>query len=391
MFLHKHLLQTVQDETILIQLKRKTDQMFAFCSSANCRRIELLQYFGEVYEKSNCQACDNCLDEIEQIDGTIIAQKILSCVYRLNQRFGLNYVIDVLSGSKKKEILGRGHDRLSTYNILHEHSKQELRYYIFSLINMGFLLITQTEYPLLHLTPSSKKILFQNYPVRFRKRIYKTAKQSKNQVLEYDNSLFIELQELRREIAALENTPSYIVFHDKTLLEMAAYYPQNNEELLRINGVGPQKILQYGSQFLECIQHFCKTHNIKSLIHTKTEPKSANKTASEPKLETTPKEPGVNTVEQTLNLLRDKKSIEEIAKIRSLSPRTVSEHVSRLIELGIFKDIFCVIDQNKLLQILEVISTVGCQKLTPIKERLDETFSWDEISIAVGYHKTQKQ
>ena len=133
--LQKRLSDDILDSAARYQSRRKTEQLFALCSSINCRRNELLIYFGET-PPDKCQRCDNCIDTIKMEDGTIIAQKILSCIYRLDQRFGVNYVVDVLAGSKSQVILDRRHDRLSTYGLLADLAKKDIRQYLFYLVNI---------------------------------------------------------------------------------------------------------------------------------------------------------------------------------------------------------------------------------------------------------------
>ena len=160
------------------QLRRKSEQMLSLCNSASCRRKELLQYFGETYEKESCDLCDNCCDDVAIIDGTIIAQKILSCVYRLKQRFGVSYAIDVLYGAKTKLIKQRYHDQLSTYGILADLPKLEIRHYIFTLINQGYLTVSEGDYPILCLTKNARAVLFEKKAVEFRKKWLKPKETS---------------------------------------------------------------------------------------------------------------------------------------------------------------------------------------------------------------------
>lgn len=256
--IYKHLLNEFQDTTVKNQMNRKTELMFAFCTSLNCRRKEILRYFGETYLAETCSNCDSCLDEIEKMDGTVIAQKILSCVYRLNQRFGMNYVIDVLRGSKSADIVRRNHQELSTYNLMPEFSKKELRYFILSLVNMGYLTFSQDQYPVMLLTEPSKEILFQKKEIFFRKKIFK----QKTEKVDYNQALFEKLKLLRKELATQEQIPPYMVFEDRTLIEMSTYYPLNLEELLYINGVGEKKLATYGDTFSKVIFDFCTKNQI---------------------------------------------------------------------------------------------------------------------------------
>ena len=258
LMVQKTLQDTVLNEQVRQNLRRKIDQMLALCNSADCRRKDILSYFGETYSQQSCGNCDNCLTPPQMIDGTVIAQKILSCVYRLNQYFGMTYVVDVLRGSKKKDIMNRGHDRLSTYGLLAEMPTTEIRHYIFTLINQGYLRVTEDQYPILKLTEQSKKILFEKEPVTFKSMTFKADKEKPSksrskaaQVMSADDhEVFLALKAIRMEIATKIGAPPFVVFHDKTLMEMAFAKPTTDDALLDINGVGPSKLEKYGSAFL---------------------------------------------------------------------------------------------------------------------------------------------
>ena len=153
--IYKTFLEDLEDPVIRRQMKAKTESMYRLCTSLKCRRGELLRYFGEIFPQETCGACDNCLEEAEQVEGTIIAQKILSCVYRLKQNVGMRMVTDVLRGSKNQNILSRGYDQLSTYGLLSDISEQEVRYYIECLLHLGLLKLTEGEYPVLKWTEES--------------------------------------------------------------------------------------------------------------------------------------------------------------------------------------------------------------------------------------------
>jgi ATP-dependent DNA helicase RecQ len=267
MGMYKRFLIDVEDEAVRSHMFIKIEQMFAFCNSTECRRIELLHYFGEKYEHEKCDSCDTCLDEVEKIDGTIIAQKILSCVYRLRENFGTQYVIDVLRGSKNERLLFNKHDLISTYNLMPEYSKLDIKQYIMSLINMGYLQFGDGEFPTIKLTVKSKNILDGSESVFFRaKQIKDKIKpdylDSKDNKTVSDFDLFEKLRVLRKKIAQTENVPPYIIFNDKTLKEMSTNCPQNDKTFLDINGVGQVKLKLYGKQFIDLIKDHCNSIRI---------------------------------------------------------------------------------------------------------------------------------
>jgi ATP-dependent DNA helicase RecQ len=252
-------LNQISDEAVRRTIQAKTEQMLMLCRSSQCRRRELLRYFGETYESSNCNSCDRCLDNTE-LDETIVAQQILSCVYRLKYQFGIKHVIDVLRGAKTKMIFDRGHDRLSTYNLMPQYSEEDLRHYISILIEKGLLERSGGEYPILRWTATSPNVVRGTQKVMMRKRIEKAARPKKGGDLQYDIALFTKLSRLRQKYAQEMRVPAFVIFGDRSLIEMARAYPTNREAMLKINGVGPVKWERYGQSFLNVIvQHSAKT------------------------------------------------------------------------------------------------------------------------------------
>jgi ATP-dependent DNA helicase RecQ len=380
LFLHKRLLDEVYSREIRTELRHKVDQVFALCSSIECRRVELLKYFGEEYSKEKCENCDTCLDDIEQINGTTIAQKILSCVYRLRQRFGINYVIDILIGSSRKEILARSHNELPTYNIITDIPKKELRYYIFSLINRDFLALSQGKFPMLKLTLKSKDILLGKEEIYFRKRTYQTIEPEKTDLKEYDKELFSMLSKLRKEIADSENIPPYVVLYDRSLIEISVFFPQTSEQLLLINGIGEHKVKLYGEKFLAQIIEYCEANNI--------QPDIALNNRKKPTPNKSKKSSKMNSPLVTLELINKNYSIEEIAKERNIQTRTARAHIESLINEKQITDISNFVSEEKTKKIIAAIEKVGDERLTPIKNQLGDSFDWDEIGIVRAYQRS---
>ncbi len=235
--------------------KKLLKKMVQFAETKTCRRKVLLSYFDESFELENCNSCDNCANPPEKFDATIIAQKILSCVYRVEQRFGAGYVIDVLTGSTDQKIVRNGHDQLSTYNIVSDFSKNQLRTFIQELIHLEFLEQTQDQYPVLNLTPKSTKILKYHQQVMLYLPAVRKDKKMKKDYGE-NPELFEKLRTLRKRLADEQNVPPYIIFSDTTLKEMANSQPKTEEEFAEIKGVGKQKLTRYADDFLNEIKYF---------------------------------------------------------------------------------------------------------------------------------------
>lgn len=230
-----------------------------------CRRKPILSYFGESASADTCSNCDNCTSAPTPLtDITIFAQKFLSCVKRADEKFGAGHIVDILLGSKNEKVLRWEHDRLSTYGIGTELTKKQWMHIARQLLTMGYLK-QEGEYHTLSLTARALESL------RKRETIFGVVKEAervrtkggKKEEIEYNSALFALLRQKRKEMADEAGVPPYVIFSDKTLVEMAAYYPQSRASLLNISGVGQVKSMQYGEEFLEVIKAYCEKHGLK--------------------------------------------------------------------------------------------------------------------------------
>jgi ATP-dependent DNA helicase RecQ len=373
---YKTFLEDVEDPVIRKQMKAKTESMYRLCTSLRCRRYELLRYFGENFLQEACGACDNCLEEAEQIDGTIIAQKILSCVYRLKQNVGIRMMIDVMRGSKNQVLLSRGYDQVSTYGLLRDLPEQEVRYYIESLLHLHLLKLTEGEYPVLKWTEQSPAVVNGQQLVYFKKRSFKAPKEERERLkrretvtLHYDEHLFEVLRQLRLQIAREEEVPPYVVFSDRALQEMAVSFPQTQSEFVKINGVGPIKWVKYGEKFIEVIRP-----------HAKQNPVPEREQVAIPLQRR-------HSQEETVSLYQQGHSLEQIMHIRQLAKSTILTHLAEAIEQGVDLDLSSLVSIEKQVIIGAVIAEVGAERLVPIKEKLPAEFSYDDIRLVAAYHR----
>jgi ATP-dependent DNA helicase RecQ len=211
----------------------------------------------------HCGNCDVCLDPPARFDATVEAQKALSCVYRVQQRFGIKHVIDVLRGGDTERIRSLGHDRLSTYGIGSDKSEPEWLSIFRQLIHLGFLEQDIGNYSVLKLTPAARPLLRGEITLELAKpRIKETTRKGKRArstagLATNDEPLFDELRRLRKELADAEGKPPYIVFGDATLVQMAREKPLTEQDLLTISGVGQAKLEKYGADFLDVISAWC--------------------------------------------------------------------------------------------------------------------------------------
>jgi len=235
-----------------------------------CRRKPLLNYFGESYSAGTCSNCDNCTSTPTDLtDITIFAQKFLSCIKRADEKFGAGHIADILLGSKNEKVLRWGHDKLSTYGIGTELTRKQWMHLARQLLTMGYLK-QEGEYRTLSLTARALEALKKRERimgvVQEAERVRKEGKR-KREELEYNHALFAILRQKRKEMADEAGVPPYVIFSDRTLTEMAAYYPQSTASLLNISGVGQVKSSQYGGPFLEVIKAYCEKHGLKERPH----------------------------------------------------------------------------------------------------------------------------
>jgi ATP-dependent DNA helicase RecQ len=287
----------------------KLERMKQFSEATTCRRKILLSYFGELLAE-NCGNCDVCKNPPQFFDGTIIAQKALSVITRLNESEATGIVIDVLRGAHNAAIIDKGYDQLKSHGVGAEISWRDWQQYIIQLINQGFCEIAFHKNNALQLTSFSEKVLFEKEkvyltkPVEFQKQ---EVEEKKSKVGKTKNdSLFERLRKLRHEISLAENIPAYLVFNDATLKEMERARPLCEADFLEISGVGQRKLEVYGEDFIAEILAFSKEKKTK----TKTKKKDTHKV--------------------TFELYKEGLSIDEIADKRNLKSTTIFSHLAKL-------------------------------------------------------------
>ncbi|RKY05835.1 MAG: DNA helicase RecQ, partial [Planctomycetota bacterium] len=264
----KRLMSDMEPEANRIAMV-KLNRIYNYCTSGICRHKAILRYFGQDLDKSNCAACDICLGELDCIeDGLITAQKILSCILRLDQRFGGGYTASVLTGSEDKRILANNHDKLSTYGLLGDYSKRIVHDWIEQLTGQDYIEKTG-EYNVLNVTERGRCVLKGKETPRLLKPAQKPAKVSK--VVEdswqgVDRGLFEALRKLRAIIARKKNVPAYVIFGDAALRDMARRRPSTPRAFLEVKGVGEKKLQQYGEVVLGAIKDYCQANSLQTDI-----------------------------------------------------------------------------------------------------------------------------
>lgn len=344
---------------------QKLQMMVDYCHTSRCLRKYILQYFGESEVPDACDNCSNCNNDSELTDITIEAQKIFSCIVRMKERYGTSLIADVLRGSKNKKIAELGLTGLTTYGILNKHSSQEIKDLINLLAAEEYLCFTEGQYPVVKLTPKAWAVLKSQSKVW--QKIHKQPQQQ-----QADNSLFTLLRDLRRQIAAREKVPPYVIFADSTLKEMSEYYPADVSTMRKIKGVGEIKLERYGSEFMQAIQLYITQHNIS--IDRAPETNSA-------------KTEDIPSHVITLNMYNEGKSLQEIAAERNLKPVTIQDHLVRCSAEGHELNWDRLIPAQFEHMILSTIKELGADKLKPLKEALPEEIDYAAIKAVLCKHK----
>jgi ATP-dependent DNA helicase RecQ len=261
--------ETSTDPEYIQSALRHLNDMDRYCSGANCRHRSLVEYFGQPFAAEACNACDICLGETEEVaDALIVAQKILSCVVRVRESWGVSHVVGVLRGEDTEKIRERQHDQLSTYGLLKGHTRHDVREWIYQLVAQGFLAQSTGEYPILRLGEKAREVLRGFAEVKLRqpavrkkdpgapgasRRGASAPRGEEIGTAEYDRELFQTLRAWRREEAQERGVPPYVIFSDKTLRELARVRPTTLYELRGIYGIGDAKLEAFGSALIEVL------------------------------------------------------------------------------------------------------------------------------------------
>lgn len=357
-----------------------------YADSDICRRVTLLGYFGEKFSTENCGTCDNCLaGEKEQVDITIPAQKFLSCVKRTGERFGIVHVTDVLLGSENQKVLKFGHQNVSTYGIGKELTREQWMLIARQLIQKD--LLAQDEHGSLRLSPKAYDALKNRETILGILEKPQPSRRTMKPTQERD--LFEILRSKRKELADKAGIPPYVIFSDRTLVEMATYFPQSLESLRDINGVGAVKLQRYGRVFLELIQAYCAHRGIPE------KPKRTEK-ASERSGRQVPGDglPGANRLRHTVigEAYNAGKSLDELMEEYRVKAVTIIDHLTRFaLEGNRLRPAEDVRQRSRLSEmtqetVLAAMASEGVDYLRPIYDRLNGAIPFEEIKILRLYY-----
>jgi ATP-dependent DNA helicase RecQ len=345
----------------------KLERMKQYADALSCRRKILLSYFGELVTE-NCGNCDICKNPPAFFDGTIIAQKALSAIIRLQESEALPVIIDFLRGSKNASIYDKGYQNLKTYGVGADISWYDWNQYLIQLINLGYCEIAFHQQNKIKLTPFAQKVLFEGERVQLNtvQKFTKEKPQAKERnIRTIENSLFEILRKLRSEIAKVEEVPAYIIFNDATLRQLEAERPMSDEEFLNIEGVGKAKLEKYGDAFIKAIIEFQKNKTVR-----------AKKEGS--------------TYKETLEMYQSGLSVEEIAIKRSLGVGTITSHLAKLYSDGHPIDLTSFISEKEIAKIaVAKIKLESPNALKPYFEYFEEQLAYDKIRIGLAIIEKQ--
>jgi ATP-dependent DNA helicase RecQ len=343
-----------------------------------------MEYFGETYQNEECGMCDNCLSVDAEVDDlTVQSQKFLSCVARTDQTYGAYYIADVLRGSQSKKVLGNGHDELSTYDIGQEWSKEQWILLGRMLVRQGYLKRDETHGSL-KLEDQAKAVLKgqenvfgvldRTDTVIGSEAINRTSSDVENQ---YDKDLFEQLRAKRKELADSQAIPPYTIFPDTTLMEMAFYFPQSQDNLLSIYGVGSAKQKKYGKDFLKIITSYCEENGIEEMQRSLK--KKKKKTSSGKKHE------------QIAEAFNGGQSIEHLAEEYGVKQVTILKHLKTYLEEGHelrTEGIAAAssLSNRKRDEVMKSMKKVGVDILRPVYEDLDKLIGYDELRVMQLYY-----
>ncbi len=351
--------------------------MIAYAESHVCRRKPLLKYFGEDFTKENCGMCDNCTTTRDYSDLTVPAQKFLSCIYRTGQFFGANHIIDVLRGSRSEKVLSRGHGNLSTYGIGKDYTKRQWLHLSRQLVQQD-VLFKDEEFGSLKLT--EKAMLILRGQEAFQGTVDDTESRRPSAIetasLDYDMDLFNILRNKRKSLADRAQIPPYAVFADKTLIEMATYFPINKESMLTMHGVGLAKFEKYGTIFQNEIYRYCKENDVKPKSKIGTRHRSAQR-------KLTLRKPRYIEVGEKYQASF---SIEAIMGEYGVKQSTVVNHLFKFVRDGNtlnpkpFQKLSN-LPEDRQQDVMAAFDRLGADALRPIYDYLGESVDYDELSI----------
>ena len=366
--------------------RERLKAMVDWATSGQCRRSELLAYFGEAYPSENCRACDNCLKkEEEQVDLTLPAQKFLSCVVRTDQVFGISHIIDVLRGSRAIKVMRQRHDRLSTYGIGKEYSTEQWK-----LLAQQFI---QQKLLARHMKHGSVKLTQTGWAVLRGKKVSGTPVETggkasghgvpSDETAAYDHQFFEQLRTKRKELADTANVPPYVIFSDRSLQEMATYFPHSETTLERLHGIGRAKVERYAGIFLPIIAAYCREKGLAENPKPSPRSNSASKSL-------------ISRSREVGERFRTGESLNQLMQAYGVKRQTLISYLERYVQSGEVLPVERFRAESRLSsetqdQVLAAFDELGTDFLRPVFDALDKSVGYDELHLLRIIYRLQAQ
>ena len=372
------------------------EEMRRYCTVPQCRHRMLSEHFGQAYPKGDCEACDVCLDEMEGMEeATEVAQKILSCVARVERHggmsFGVGYVVDVLLGANTEAIRRRGHEQVSTYGLLKGTPKKTLTNWVYQLVDQGLLHRTVDEHPVLKLNETSLEVMRGQRNVQMVRAVTKTAKRTRAEATSWegvDRGLFDHLRGVRHELAEERGVPAFVIFSDRTLRDMARIRPIDVLTMKRVHGIGDAKVAKFGRRIVGEIQAFCREHGVEAAEAVEVFDERDAFADSAPTKRVAKK---VSLAKQAaLDMFARGDSIEEVMVAVSRSRGVVLGYLCDFIETSRPESIERWIDAATYRAVADAASQIGDVRLRPIYMHLEEEVPYDDIRLALAYLEARR-
>ena len=368
------------------------EDMDRYARGAVCRHKALVQHFGQTLESPTCGACDLCLGDVTEVpDALTVAQKILSCVARVKESFGVGHVVSVLHGDRSEAVTSRRHDQLSTHGLLREISLNTLRDWVYQLLGQGALAQSEGEYPVLKLTKLSWDVMHGRHAVRLielvrhdrerpaRRGTATTGRSGGTTPLlgaSYDADLFEKLRQLRRDLATAEKVPAYRVLPDSVLLAFAASPPKTLDAMRQVTGVGDVKLKAYGATFLQAILGHSPAAALAVVVARKPASSSPRDAAARRKL--------------AFSMFRDATYLEDVIQQLDVARSTAVGYLVEFIEAEKPKEISRWVRDEDYVEIASAAQTHGRETLKTIYDALEEQVTYDEIRLVLTHQNATR-
>ena len=379
MMLQKSAEESGADADFLPNALEHLEQINSYCRSAVCRHRLLVEHFGQPFETENCQACDMCLGEVEvESHSQDTARKILSCVARVGERFGVGHVVAVLRGDDSEKIIKYGHNKLTTFGLLKEFSQASVRDWTFQLIGLGILEQTDDEYPVLKLNASSWEVMRNERQVQIRKMSGRSrsrrARVEEDAWQGVDRDLCEALRRWRRETAEARTLPPFAIFHDSTLRELARVRPSTKQKMRAVYGIGDAKLEAFGDDVVRIINDYC-------------EAKGVSRDAGAALLSRSSVNDGARSVaeEVAIALFRNGASLEKVMEVTARKVGTVVDYLCAFIRRERPASIESWVPEAIQERVKAATAKLGSAFLRPIFEELEEKISYEMIKISLAF------